>query len=133
VSSFSDLRILIAEDHPDYAFITQKRIFDKFGISADVVTSCEDAVQKLSSKKFNIVIANVELEDGSGDELFSYVETVPYDIRPIFLMFTADCTRIKTKDFTFKFLAIEKPNWELLEETVNFHLETILLKKRRME
>jgi len=64
------LRILVVEDHADTLRVLA-RLLDHFGHKISVADSTQSALQFLQSNVFDVILADINLPDGSGYEVVS--------------------------------------------------------------
>jgi len=68
--SGKSLRILVVEDHADTLRVLA-RLLDHFGHKISVADSTQSALQFLQSNVFDVILADINLPDGSGYEVVS--------------------------------------------------------------
>ena len=86
------LKILIAEDNPTNQLVISK-ILEKAGHSATIVGNGQDALDKLESSKFDLVIMDMQMPVMGGIEAAKiYNFTVTPDLRSPIIILTANAT-----------------------------------------
>jgi len=110
----SDKLVLVVEDEESLQFLVQKQL-SKLGVKADFAKDGEEAVRKISSAKYSVVLMDVHLPNMSGIEAVKAIrarETANnQDAIPI-IAITADpdrkqCFQAGMNDYLFKPVLIE--------------------------
>lgn len=70
------LRLLVVEDHLDTA-VTLCRLLTRRGYSVEAADSCQMALRKADDKKFDVLVTDIGLPDGTGTELFTGLKARP--------------------------------------------------------
>ena len=67
----SNARILLVEDHEDTLVLLSK-LLGKCGYKVSTASTVNDAIRQLEESRFDIVVSDIGLPDGSGCEIMSH-------------------------------------------------------------
>jgi DNA-binding response OmpR family regulator len=78
------LRVLLVDDENEMASALAERLSLR-GIEADWVTSGEDAVTRVTGKKYDVVVLDVKMPGMSGLETMEHIQKIQPETKVIFL------------------------------------------------
>jgi DNA-binding NtrC family response regulator len=108
--------ILIVDDHPELSRITAA-FFRRKGYRVEEASSAEEAIEKIRSSTFDVVIADLRLPRITGLDVLTYHHQVqPKAIRILFTAVLSDTLRFLCEKISARYLAKPVPLPELLLE-----------------
>ena len=69
------VRVLLVEDHPGTAS-AMSRLLRTQGFSVDYAATCSEAIQALEMTRYDLMVSDIGLPDGSGLELMRHARAV---------------------------------------------------------
>ena len=78
------LRVLLVDDENEMASALAERLSLR-GLEADWVTSGEDAVTRVTGKKYDVVVIDVKMPGMSGLETMEHIQKIQPETKVIFL------------------------------------------------
>src|ERR1700732_2750956 len=71
--------VLVVDDDPDIQELL-KAFLKKIGFSAVVVGTAKDAIHSLEKQKFDLMFLDLQLPDGTGDEVYKTAKQIDPDL-----------------------------------------------------
>jgi signal transduction histidine kinase/response regulator RpfG family c-di-GMP phosphodiesterase len=112
------LRILLVEDHEDTG-TSLHRLLERKGYRVEYVRSCEEAVARWKDGRFNLLISDLGLPDGTGAELLTKLRGISPDVPAVCMSgygMEADITR--SREAGFRAHLIKPVRFESLEAAI---------------
>lgn len=81
--------ILLVEDEQDILIFLNK-VLQEDGAHTETASNCKEAVSKIHNTRFDLIIADIQLGDGNGIDLYDHWHQWSDQIRPQFLFLTGD-------------------------------------------
>ena len=105
-------RVLVVDDHSGLRQTVADMLETRFDKSTIIqqAESVEQALFLLENNNFDLVISDLSMPGGSGDEIYSYLEARP-ELQTKFILYSGDFDPIKTPDWEKKFVAVLKPDY----------------------
>jgi PAS domain S-box-containing protein len=87
-----DIKILVVEDMPLNQLL-MKTLLDDFGFESDITANGKLAIEKLATKKYDIILMDVQMPEMNGFEATEYIRNTLKSTIPIIAL-TADVTTV---------------------------------------
>ncbi|MFY8037156.1 MAG: response regulator [Cyclobacteriaceae bacterium] len=75
-------RVLVVDDEPDICQMLCKHL-NKLDYEAQCASSVKEAIKKLQANAYDLLFIDIDLTDGSGFDVISYLNTIETDIKII--------------------------------------------------
>ncbi|MBW2345114.1 MAG: response regulator [Deltaproteobacteria bacterium] len=114
------MRILLVDDEEELVSTVAERLALR-GIDADWVTSCEDALEKLETEKYDLAVLDVKIPRMSGIELGKRLKEKDPDMRFIFITGhgSEDDFRAASAEAGVEYYLVKPVDIELLVKKIN--------------
>jgi CheY-like chemotaxis protein len=110
--------LLAIDDHRDITTVITTWVRKNLGAEVTQAASFNEAVSLMRKLHFDLVVCEQDIPDGSGDQMFDLIESMPIDEQPHFIVFTGNKSKIQTPNYSERFIVVEKPNWSELFEAI---------------
>ncbi len=102
-----DINILIADDDETLCYLLKEELVSE-GFNADIVYDGRYAIDKINSKKYDVLLLDLEMKEVSGEEVLKYVKEHQPHLQVIILTAKSeiktavDCIKLGAYDFITK-------------------------------
>ncbi|MBX2996319.1 MAG: response regulator [Bdellovibrionaceae bacterium] len=110
--------ILVVDDQPEMRFLIAANLRRLFNFQIVETDSVQSAIKHLQSAKFELIVSDLIMPNGSGIDLFNYVEENP-EFDGHFILFTSAVDRVPPDDKE-RVIVIDKRHMPELLSAIEF-------------
>lgn len=111
-------KILLVDDDSSIRRLVRAKLGRVFRYSAEEAESAEEAIQKLESNEFDLVICDLFMVKSSGLEVFRYLQK-RRELKASFILFTSAPEKVPPPERS-EMIAIDKANIDELIDAIHF-------------
>ena len=112
------LQILLIDDEPFFLEIVSQKIKDKVQCNITLCPSGDEAIERIKSKSFDLIICDFMMPDGDGLSVYQFLHML-YKHEPPDFVFFSSYTSIPVLDGKNYLGIVEKPNINDLISLIN--------------
>jgi two-component system response regulator YesN len=112
-------KVLVVDDESDLRQTLADLVRKNFSQSTLIhqAESVEQALSFLKESTFDLIISDLSMPGGNGDEIYRYLEENP-GFKTRFILYSGDFDPIKIPDWEKKFAAVLKPDFKKLLDVI---------------
>lgn len=111
-------KVLVVDDNDDFRFLIRNKLEKAFPIEVIEAINVSDAISKIKSHNFRLIVCDLMMPDGTGLEVHAYLENQS-DSEAAFVLVTAGHQALSQSQLG-KIVMVEKPNLDQLIGIVAF-------------